>query len=145
MDLTVSPRYIMDISPGKRLDPYDVEASTTLLSPIRLLPLSLPPLSRVLLASVEVVRIPERMVVLIGLRSTWARFGLVSSLTVADPGFNGTLTLEVFNSSVHPILISSGDKIWSMTLVYAPDEPLYTGRYQGQHDVTRPIVFERPK
>lgn len=89
---------------------------------------------RALLSTVDVVRIPAGVIGLIQLRSTWARLGLLSPPTVADPGFEGTLTLEVYNGSQHNILISPDDAIWSLHLVLlVPEsEPDYTGRYQGQ-------------
>ena len=102
------------------------------------LPWTLPSLSRALLCTVGEVDIPPTTIGFIQLRSTWARMGLISPPTVADPGFKGDLTMEVFNASANPIMILPNIAIWSMHLIATSHEPLYRGRYQGQQGITLP-------
>lgn len=82
--------------------------------------------------------LPEGMAGIICLRSTWARIGLIAPPTIADPGFLGTLTMEVYNANQSPVLIREGDSIWHMLIVTALFEELYVGRYQGQNSLTLP-------
>lgn len=148
MDLAISGSVYMNIGSAHSMrvltiDPYDQESiddSFALLS----LPHDLQPHTSYLLATAEPVKVPLHLVGLIGLRSTWARLGLLAPLTVADPGFEGTLTLEVYNAGGRGILVQPGDKIFSMTYVTADrDEPAYEGRYQGQTGLTLPKALVR--
>lgn len=96
------------------------------------LPIDLQPQTRLLSYSVPRVKIPKGHVGLITLRSTWARLGLLSPMTIADPEFEGFLTMETINMNASPIRIRQNDSIWSITIVPAPEELSYTGRYQDQ-------------
>lgn len=90
------------------------------------------PHERVLLATIEVVKVPKGYVGLIMLRSTVARAGLIAPTTYADSGFIGTLTMEVYNSNKWGLDLQAGTHLWSMVLVPAPFEDDYSGRYQNQ-------------
>ena len=141
-DLYTGNEMALDVgSPERVVDPYD-QASIDEVYVRVPLPAELAPHARALLATREEVDIPATKLGFIQLRSTWARLGLISPPTVADPGFHGQLTMEVFNGSRSPILIPAAERIWSMHLV-AVDEPLYRGRYQGQRGITLPKALER--
>lgn len=96
------------------------------------LPLVLMPGHRALLVTQEEVEVPTGHVGQVELRSTFARLGLILPPTYADPCFKGTLTLEVFNANLNPVLIEAGVHFAEMVIVPAPEEPDYVGRYQGQ-------------
>lgn len=50
-------------------------------------------------------------------KSTWARRGLmVEAAGLVDPGFDGTITLELKNLSHLPLALTAGDAICQMTL-----------------------------
>ncbi len=101
---------------------------------------------RVLLATIEVVEVPLGAVGLIMLRSTIARAGLIAPVTYADPGFVGTLTMEVFNSSKWGMDLIPGTHLWNMILVAAPHEEPYSGRYQNQpQGVVGPKALDKEK
>lgn len=138
MDLTISS-WIAAECMSQKNEPIDPYSQNSIDSSLQVWDLSglemkvcLESHQRVLLSTVEIVQIPPEHIGLISLRSTWARLGLMSPTTIADPGFNGSLTMEIFNSSRNAIYIRKGDKLWSLNLVYAPGTPLYTGRYQNQ-------------
>lgn len=116
------------------VDPYKQETIDDSLSMPQNLPYIMPPLTRLLIHTQEIVRVPELYIGHVELRSTFARLGLILPPTYADPGFEGTLTLEVFNASQHSIIIHPNMHFAEMVLVSAPFEPLYEGRYQGQGD-----------
>ena len=74
----------------------------------------------------------------IQLRSTFARLGFISPPTFADPGFQGQLTMELYNGSNHAITLSPGEAIWSLIRIPVMGEGLYSGRYQSQSGIQIP-------
>jgi deoxycytidine triphosphate deaminase len=113
------------------IDPYDQESINRSLYRVNL-PYALPAKSRILLYTEEHITVPDRCIGVIGVRSTWARLGLVPPTTFARPGWRGHLTLEVFNAGESALQLSPGDIIWEFNIVFAPWEEAYTGRYQDQ-------------
>jgi len=136
MDLSVGAEFMVDISH----DMYSEEViysksqeSIDMAFDKRLLPYELRPLQRGLFFARERIKIPVGYMGIIGLRSTWARLGLIAPTTFARPGWEGHLTLEIFNAnSANCIAIHEGDIIWEMNIVGAPYEEPYKGRYQNQ-------------
>jgi deoxycytidine triphosphate deaminase len=93
----------------------------------------------------QVVNIPNDAIGHICLRSSYARMGLLTPPTVADPGFKGQLTLEIYNAGP-PLVIDLGDELWQLVLVPAyPGTPVYKGKYQGSEGITLPILKEGGK
>lgn len=66
-----------------------------------------------LLASTrERVKLPNYLAGTVVGKSTWARRGLlIEAAGLVDPGFNGTITLEMKNLNSHPLSLSAGDAI----------------------------------
>lgn len=108
------------------------------------LPFNFPPLTSALFSTIERVDIWKGHIGFITLRSTWARLGLINPQTVADPGFEGNLTIEVFNGSANWIIIRPGEAIFSLTVVPCGWVPEYRGRYQGQTGITLPKAIPLP-
>lgn len=142
MDLHVDSYYIAESYPlCVGVNPRIQDDIDHMFNPLRSLSMVLQPWQRILLASLETVYIPPDKCGLITLRSTWARLGLMAPPTVADPGFKGQLTMEVINTSVHPILIRSGDSLWGLIMVPS-QEPMYQGRYQDQAGIQIPKALQ---
>ena len=86
----------------------------------------------------EYLEMPDDLMAFVELRSTWARAGIILPPTIVDAGFKGTLTLEIFNctSKLSPV----GERF--AHLIFAnmtgPSVP-YSGKYQGQINITGPI------
>lgn len=97
------------------------------------------PGERVLLSTLEYIKLPDDLMGFVELRSTYARLGLSLPPTIVDAGFEGNITLEVLGSSF-PVKLYSGDRfahvIFAKTL--SPVEKPYSGRYQKQRGVTLP-------
>jgi len=97
------------------------------------------PREKVLLTSLEYIKLPNDLMAFVELRSSFARLGLLMPPTIIDAGFEGTVTLEIQGSSF-PIKLYRGQRfahvIFSRTLnpVFKP----YKGKYQGQQGVTLP-------
>jgi len=97
------------------------------------------PNEKVLLTTLEYIKLPNDIMGFVELRSSFARLGLSIPPTIIDAGFEGNVTLEV-HGSVFPIKLYKGQRfahvIFSKTLnpVLRP----YCGKYQGQRGVTLP-------
>lgn len=86
----------------------------------------------------EVVRIPLDKAGFVVGRSSIARVGLqVECAGFIDPGFNGTITLELFNQSPNVIHLIPGIRICQLVLFEVNSiSRAYSGKYQGQLGVT---------
>jgi len=122
------------------VDPYDQDSITNSFIHARL-PEECVSYARWLMSTEESIDVPASAVGLIQVRSTWARLGLLSPPTIADPGFVGNITLEIFNASPHSILIRDGDALFSIHYLSSQD-PLYRGRYQGQSGLQLPKALK---
>ncbi len=102
-----------------------------------------PPGSRVLLHTLEYIRLPPYLAGLVNLRSTWARTGIYTPATVVDAGFEGQLTIEIIGSSF-PVILHPGDPFLHLVLVRlnTPAQRPYAGAYKGQRGVRLPKIFE---
>lgn len=94
----------------------------------------------VLASTIERVSIPNNIVARLEGRSSLGRLGLVVHATAGyiDPGFEGTITLELSNICIHPIKLYPGMRIAQLSLheLSSPAErPYGAGRgskYGGQ-------------
>lgn len=93
----------------------------------------------VLLTTQEYIKLPNDVVGLVNLRSSFARLGLVIPPTVVDAGFQGQLTIELVGSNF-PIELTKGTRFIHLILVktLTPVEKPYNGKYLGQVGVTLP-------
>ena len=97
------------------------------------------PRALVLAHTLEKICLPEDLVGLVNLRSTFARTGIYIPPTVVDAGFCGQLTVELVGSSF-PVKLYPGQRFLHLILVktVSPVAKPYKGRYQGQAGVTLP-------
>lgn len=100
----------------------------------------LSPLRNYLLSTQEHLELPNDLMGFCGLRSTFARLGFISPLTIIDAGFNGTLTIESFYGGSTPIKIPVGCRFLHVVfakLTSQVDAP-YRGHYQHQKGIKLP-------
>lgn len=94
----------------------------------------LPPNRFVLASTVEVVRLPDDICAEVIGRSSVGRLGLfVENAGWIDPGFEGNITLELFNANEYPIILEAGRRVCQIVF-YRMDRPVlhpYNGKYQG--------------
>lgn len=96
----------------------------------------------VLAATAQYVSLPAHIAGFVHGKSTWARRGLmVEAAGIVDPGFEGTITLEMKNLGPRPLSLSAGVSICQLTLhaidmaVLRPyGSPGLGSHYQGQYD-----------
>jgi dCTP deaminase len=93
-----------------------------------------------LIATEEYLKLPNYLIGTIALRSSWARFGLMIPYTIIDAGFEGNITLGVYNQAGRPIVLRPGQRFCSVVFQYTstPVENPYSGQYNGQKEVRPP-------
>lgn len=90
-----------------------------------------------LASTVEKIHIPRDLVAQVNGKSSHARKGLVVHQTAGfiDPGFKGTVTLELSNASRNPILLKAGMPICQLVFfqLSSPAERPYGSEGLGSH------------
>lgn len=110
---------------------------------------TIPPHGVLLAETVETVRVPEDCVVIVLCKSTWARCFLNLNTTPLEPGWSGTVTLELANMAPRPIRIAAGDGVGQLvffagTACAVPyNKRRGGGRYQNQSEPTPPRADRR--
>lgn len=102
----------------------------------------LPPNSYLLGHTIEYFRIPRDIMVIALGKSTYARAGAIINVTPIEPGFEGTVVIEVSNSTTVPLKIYANEGI-SQFVFFRGDacEVSYadrSGKYQKQQGIVLP-------
>lgn len=96
----------------------------------------------VLGSSLERVKLPDFMVARIEGKSTLARWGLMVHVTAGfvDPGFEGNLTLELYNVGPFEILLTPAMAISQLSFDVMRNRATkpYRGKYQGSEGAVEP-------
>ncbi len=104
-----------------------------------------PPNSFALARTIEYFRIPEDVLTICVGKSTYARCGIIVNVTPFEPGWQGTVTLEISNTTPLPAKIYAGEGI-AQVLFFRGEERCETsyadraGQYQSQTGITLPRV-----
>lgn len=98
----------------------------------------------VLASTMEYFSLSEDLTAFVEGRSSIGRLGLfIQNAGWVDPGFEGEITLELFNASKYAIELQAGRRIGQ--LVFAQmDRPAlhpYRGKYQGQRGATGSRIY----
>ena len=99
----------------------------------------IPPLTFMLATTMEYVKLPNDLTAFVEGRSSVGRVGLfVQNAGWVDPGFEGELTLELFNANRQPIRLQAGRRICQLVFARMDHAALvpYRGKYMGQR---RPV------
>ena len=90
--------------------------------------------------TIERLEIPDDLAARVDGKSSRGRIGLAVHITAGwiDPGFKGTITLEMLNVGPLPIVLSHGLAICQLTVSQLSSEAIfpYHGKYQGQAKTT---------
>ncbi len=98
----------------------------------------------VLATTREYVNLPANLTAFVEGRSSLGRMGLfVQNAGWVDPGFEGEITLELFNANRCAIELRTGRRIGQLVFSQLDDVALnpYAGKYQGQKGATGSRVF----
>jgi dCTP deaminase len=104
----------------------------------------IPPHSFLLATTMEYVKLPNNITAFVEGRSSIGRMGLfIQNAGWVDAGFEGEITLELFNANMLPIKLLAGRRVCQMVFAQLDteaDKP-YSGKYQGQRRATGSKVF----
>jgi dCTP deaminase len=104
-----------------------------------------PPNSFALAHTIEYFRIPRDVLTICLGKSTYARCGIIVNVTPFEPEWEGTVTLEISNTTPLPAKIYANEGI-AQVLFFQSDEPCEMsyadkkGKYQAQRGVTLPKI-----
>ena len=105
----------------------------------------IPPNSFALASTIEYFRIPRDVLTVCLGKSTYARCGIIVNVTPFEPEWEGTVTLEISNTTPLPAKIYANEGI-AQVLFFQSDEPCAKsykdkkGKYQAQRGVTLPKI-----
>jgi dCTP deaminase len=104
-----------------------------------------PPNSFALARTIEYFRIPRDVLTVCLGKSTYARCGIIVNVTPFEPEWEGTVTLEISNTTPLPARIYANEGI-AQVLFFQSDEPCERsyadkkGKYLKQQGVTLPKI-----
>lgn len=98
----------------------------------------------VLATTLEYFVMPDNLTAFVEGRSSLGRMGLfIQNAGWVDPGFEGEITLELFNANRCAIELQSGWRVGQLVFAQMDDMALkpYQGKYQGQKGATGSRAF----
>lgn len=98
----------------------------------------------VLATTMEYLVLPDNLTAFVEGRSSLGRIGLfIQNAGWVDPGFQGEITLELFNANRCAIELQAGRRVGQLVFAGLDDRALhpYNGKYQGQRGATGSRVF----
>ena len=99
----------------------------------------------VLASTQEKVSVPNHLAAFVAGRSSVGRLGLqIQNAGFVDAGFEGQITLELYNQSEKPILLKSGIRICQLVFFQLDEttEKPYSGKYQNQQGATQSRLYQ---
>ena len=139
IDLRISDEFIRLASTPEIFNAEKPDYGSTFFRQERSLEFTINPNERVLMCTMERLRLPSDLLGIVSLRSSYSRLGMQSNVGFVDPGFAGQLTLEVSGSSF-PIKLRSGQSIFHILFAVSKSKEVreYSGSYQNQKGPTLP-------
>lgn len=104
----------------------------------------IPPHSFLLATTKEYIKLPGNLTAFVEGRSSIGRMGLfIQNAGWVDPGFEGEITLELYNANRLPIKLKSGRRICQLVFASMDQYAMnpYKGKYQGQKKPVGSRVF----
>ncbi|WP_456367118.1 dCTP deaminase [Thermococcus sp.] len=97
----------------------------------------IPPGGYALILTLERIKLPDTLAGSMKLRSSLAREGLIGSFAWVDPGWDGKLTLGIYNASTNVIELEYGERFVQIAFIRLEEPPRnpYRGRYQGSSHI----------
>ncbi|MCD1160126.1 dCTP deaminase [Peribacillus frigoritolerans] len=103
----------------------------------------IPPQAFIIGTTIEVIKLPNNMSAFVEGRSSIGRLGLfIQNAGWVDPGFEGHITLELYNANRVPIELKAGRRICQLVLAALDQETTpYIGKYYGQNKANESQVY----
>ncbi len=98
----------------------------------------------ILATTMEYIKLPDNLTAFVEGRSSIGRMGLfIQNAGWVDPGFEGEITLELYNATSLPLRLDAGRRICQLVLAQMdqPAQNPYKGKYQGQRKATGSQVY----
>ncbi|WP_146547747.1 dCTP deaminase [Rummeliibacillus suwonensis] len=104
----------------------------------------IPPSAFVLATTMESIKLPNDITAFVEGRSSIGRLGLfIQNAGWVDPGFEGHITLELYNANRVPIELVAGRRICQLVLASLDQEAVpYTGKYNGQQEAMGSKIYQ---
>ncbi|MFW6006591.1 MAG: dCTP deaminase [Bacillota bacterium] len=105
----------------------------------------IPPHSFLLATTREYIKLPENLTAFVEGRSSIGRMGLfIQNAGWVDPGFEGQITLELFNANRLPIKLIAGRRICQLVFARMDKKAQtpYNGKYQYQKKTVGSKVYK---
>lgn len=133
--LTIEANHMDVIDLESEIKYREIEAET----------ITMPAHSFILATTVEYIKLPDNLTAFVEGRSSIGRMGLfIQNAGWVDPGFEGRITLELYNANSLPIKLKAGRRICQLVfceMTSAAENP-YKGKYQGQKKTVGSRVFK---
>lgn len=103
----------------------------------------IPPHTFLLATTMEYVKLPDNLTAFVEGRSSIGRIGLfIQNAGWVDPGFEGQITLELYNANSLPIRLEAGRRICQLVFCSMDQAALtpYRGKYQDQRRATGSLI-----
>ncbi len=107
--------------------------------------ITIPANSFLLATTKEYFKLPSNIMAMVEGRSSVGRTGLfIQNAGLVDPGFEGNITLELYNANSLPIKLDAGRRICQIVFYKMDKDVLnpYNGKYQGQKKSTGSKIFD---
>ncbi|MCV9885509.1 dCTP deaminase [Metabacillus halosaccharovorans] len=103
----------------------------------------IPPHGFILGTTLEWINLPNNVTAFVEGRSSIGRLGLfIQNAGWVDPGFEGNITLELYNANQVPIELTSGRRICQLVFAELDQEgPTYSGKYMGQDKAVQSRIY----
>lgn len=104
----------------------------------------IPPHSFLLATTKEYIKLPDYLTAFVEGRSSIGRIGLfIQNAGWVDPGFEGEITLELYNANRLPIKLTEGRRLCQLVFAKLDQKAQnpYRGKYQSQTKATGSRVF----
>lgn len=121
-----------------RLIPFDATCLNGAGYDLRLLSeVGVPPGQYRLVATLERVELGADVAATLHIRSSLARVGIIASLALVDPGFQGQLTVSLYNAGDDQLEMRKGDRFLQMVFHHLGMKAsrTYSGRYQNSQGI----------
>lgn len=99
----------------------------------------------VLATTREYIKLPNNMTAFVEGRSSIGRLGLfIQNAGWVDPGFEGQITLELFNATEWALNIKAGDRVGQLVFAKMDRDAVnpYKGKYQCQTGATGSMIYK---
>ena len=98
----------------------------------------------VLATTCEYIKLPDNLTAFVEGRSSWGRLGLfIQNAGWVDPGFEGEITLELYNANRCAIELKEGLRIGQLVFARMEQNAInpYRGKYQKQKSATGSKIY----